>query len=124
MRLGEFHRTTAFRFSVLSSALLIGMAVALSGFIYWRTAIAMDQDLDALLHAELGEIIEAPAAQMASAIDEQLREDPRQWKAELFSVDGLPEAGNIAALPGGLPADDVAREFPAGFGGGTPVHAI
>ena len=107
MRLREFIASTTFRWAVAVAAAYGVCTLLLFGFVYWQTATYMTTNLDTIIVADAHINPGMTRPQVLHFVAEHLQEDPRRVKlAELFGVDGVPIAGNIEALPGGLPLDD------------------
>src|SRR5262245_58288842 len=76
------------------------------GFVFWRTAAYMTDRVDRGITEEANLVVADPPERRLDAIEDRLRQDPRRVKLEgLFGPDGRRIAGNLEALPPGLPAD-------------------
>ena len=107
MRLREFIASTTFRWAVAVAAAYGVCTCLLFGFVYWQTARYVTNNLDAIVVADAHVNPGMTRPEALHFVAEHLEEDPRRVKlAELFGADGVPIAGNIEALPGGLPLDD------------------
>ena len=104
--LADFTRMTTFRWTLIVASAFFLCTVLLFGFVYWRTAVYLTNDNDALLSAELHVFVANTPEQRLQEINDRLSKDPQQIKiAGLFGPDGRRIAGNIEGLPGGLPLD-------------------
>jgi len=110
MRPPDFLSTSAFRSALAVAASFAGLSLLLFAFIYWQTAGYTRKQLDAEIRHESLYIASAPAADAVGRVETWLQEDAHRVRfAALFAADGRPLAGNIPAVPAGLPADGGAR---------------
>lgn len=108
MRLPEFVQSTTFRWALGVAGAFGFCTVLLFCFVYWQTAMYVTDNLDAIVIADARLSPGMTRSQELAFIAGHLEEDPRRVKlAELFGSDGVPIAGNIEALPRGLPLDDL-----------------
>ncbi len=110
MRLPEFVHSTTFRWA-LGVAFAFGVCtLLLFGFVYWQTATYVTANIDAIVATDVRLEQDTPRDQALAFVNEHNLEDPRRVKlAGLFEPDGHPIAGNVAALPIGLPLDGMAH---------------
>ena len=98
--LADFTRMTTFRWTLIVASAFFLCTVLLFGFVYWRTAVYLTNDNDALLSAELHVFVANTPEQRLQEINDRLSKDPQQIKiAGLFGPDGRRIAGNIEGLP-------------------------
>jgi signal transduction histidine kinase len=100
VRLPDFTRATAFRWTLVVAGAFGLCTLVLFGFVYWQTAAYMVSENDALLSEEIRVFAANTPEQRLAEIDDRLRKDPRRVKiAGLFDADGGRLAGNIESLP-------------------------
>ena len=111
MRLPEFLRTTAFRWTIAISAAFAVCILVMFGFVYWQTMLFMTGNVDRLNLDGAAAIASAGSpALMVQRLDDHLVADPRRIKLSgLFATDGHRIAGNIERLPRDLAADGTPR---------------
>jgi signal transduction histidine kinase len=100
----EFFTTTTFRWAVaLAAAFALAMAL-LSAFIYWQTVGYLTRRVDTELMNHAQAIVGASPADRADRIERYLQSDVALPKvAGLFDTAGRLVAGNLKAIPAGLP---------------------
>lgn len=108
MRLPEFVQSTTFRWALGVAAAFGVCTLLLFGFVYWQTADYVTGNVDETITAEARLDDGTAREQVLHFVAEHLEQDPRRIKlAELFGPDATPIAGNIAAMPSGLPIDQL-----------------
>lgn len=104
MRLSDLTRTTALRWAFTCAAIF---ALGLSLFatlIYRETAGYLTRRVNSQLQGAAYTIAIGPLSDQLEDVGEYLETDPGQFKvAGLFDASGHPMAGNLRALPAGLP---------------------
>ena len=96
----DLRTTSAFRLTLLFSALLTGSVLLLFGFVYWRTAIYLGGRFDETLVSEALEIERTPEGAQPMALANLITSDPRlEWHAGLFSADRSLIAGDMNKWP-------------------------
>jgi signal transduction histidine kinase len=122
----EFVRTTAFRWTLaVAGAFVLGMAL-LAGFIYWETVEYLSRRDGLVLREEAQEAVQGQPADQVASVEEYLQSDPAQVKiAGIFDSSGHPIAGNLRALPSGLPRTNELGELrlPVDAGLGSRRHS-
>jgi signal transduction histidine kinase len=99
-----FLHTTAFRWVVTSASVFAGAFAVVFGFIYWQTAGEMRVQFDGLLQSNAETFVGQPTARLPEHIADYLNADPRQMRtAGLFEENGTVIAGNLRAIPDGMP---------------------
>ena len=114
MRLLELLRAAQFRWALLVAAAFVACTLVLFGFFYWQTCMYVTANIDSAIMEEAHLIAGDPPADgrqdVLAAIGRRLRDDPRRIRlAGLFGPGGDRIAGNVAALPIGLPLDGRAH---------------
>jgi signal transduction histidine kinase len=110
VRLPEAIYSTTFRWAVGVAVAFSLCTLLLFGFVYWQTAAYVTGNMDATItaNAKLDDGTDLP--RVLHFVNEHIEQDPRRVKlAGLFGPDGVPLAGNIAAIPGGLALDGAAH---------------
>ncbi|WP_133255001.1 sensor histidine kinase [Phenylobacterium hankyongense] len=112
MRPRELWRTTPFRLTLMNGAVFALAVVALLGLIYWETAGYMARQLNQIV-VEHAEALEGGGPEhLPDRIRQAVAADARHIEYYgLFSQDGVWIAGNIHALPAGLPMDGNPRQI-------------
>ena len=109
MRAGEVWRSGAFRWALAIAGALALQAAVLFAFFWWHAVTQAVAAVDTSLAADCPLMAALPRAELLDVIEDRLHSDlHRVQLAGLFSPDGTVLAGNIAALPAGLPADGSA----------------
>ncbi len=110
MRLPDFLRTTRFRLAA-GFAVMFALSVSLLfAFIYWQTGSRETARIDRFLIADAASIAGRPESDIERAVvSRSLGDLHRITFAALFAADGRALAGNLAALPPGLPVDGGAH---------------
>jgi signal transduction histidine kinase len=99
----EFFRTASFRWAVTFAAMLVITLGLFSGLIYWQTARYLTKRIDRELQDYIGRV-ESRDPPSQYPLQSFFSDDPREVKiAGVFDQSGRPTAGNLAAIPGGLP---------------------
>lgn len=107
--------TTAFRWTLAISGGFTAMSLLLFAFIYWQTAAREQGRVDGLVLSEAQVIADAPAGEEASHLEAWLGADPHDVRyGALFEADGAHAAGNVLALPAGLPTDGLMHRATIG----------
>ena len=107
--LRELASTSAFRWSLAVAGAFAVMALSLFAFIYWQTAVAERDRIDALVVNAARFIGDAPPGEVPLRIEQWLAEDLHSVRfAGLFGPDGARLAGNLQAGPHALPKDGTA----------------
>ncbi len=122
MRVPEVWRTTTFRLStVYGVAFAVGVLLLL-GLVYWRTASALTQRVDAIVAAEAAMLARVDAADLPTSVRRQNASAAGRLSVyALFSPDGIVVAGPLTRMPAGLQVGGPIRE--ASPGRGLPYHA-
>jgi signal transduction histidine kinase len=110
VRLPEVIHSTTFRWAVGAAMAFGACTLLLFGFVYWQTAAYVTGNMDATITADVRLDDGSSPPEVLHFVNEHLEQDPRRVKlAGLFGPDGVPLAGNIAAVPAGLPLDGLAH---------------
>ena len=110
MRLADLLRTTAFRWSAVVAGAFAALSLALFAFVYWQTAGFETRELDAAVMAEARALVAVPADDAAGGVRHWLAADQHHVRYGLLvGADGRKLAGNIVAMPPGLPVDGRPR---------------
>ncbi len=110
MRPPEFIHSTTFRWALGVAGAFGICTLLLFGFVYWQTGTYVTGNIDATIVTDVHLEQNKPREQVVAVVNEHNLEDPRRVKlAGLFEPDGRPIAGNVAALPPGLPLDGMAH---------------
>ena len=113
MRPTKLFETTAFRLTLLFSAVLSASALLLFTFVYWQTAGYLDRRVADFMLREASHIAGLPPERQSQWIADRLARDPRGIAVlGLFDAQGKPLAGNIAVMPPGLVTDGQIRRIP------------
>ena len=126
----RFFETTAFRLTLLFSAVLSASVLILFTFVYWQTAGYLDRRLEDFVLREASIIAALPPERQVQWIEERLARAPRGAVVlGLFDAQGKPLAGNLAAIPRSLVADGkirrvMDRERPAPDGSPSVMRAL
>ncbi|HEX4173265.1 MAG TPA: HAMP domain-containing sensor histidine kinase [Acetobacteraceae bacterium] len=106
MRLPEVIHSTTFRWAMGVAVAFSVCTLLLFGFVYWQTAAYVTGNMDATITADVQLDDGTSPPQVLHFVQEQVEQDPRRVKlAGLFGPDGGLLAGNIAAMPPGVPLD-------------------
>jgi signal transduction histidine kinase len=106
VRLPEAIYSTTFRWALGVAIAFSVCTLLLFGFVYWQTAAYVTGNVDAVITADLQLDDGTSRPQVLRFVQEHLEQDPRRVKlAGMFGPDGAAVAGNIAAIPAGLPLD-------------------
>jgi signal transduction histidine kinase len=112
VNINELSRTVAFRLTLFYSLSFVAGIIILLGFVYWQTATAMTHRIDQILLLEKADFTTTPVEFLPAKINESIQGDRRHsYFYGLFSPDGHALAGNIPALPPGLPPDGTIYEI-------------
>jgi len=99
-------RLPMFRLALLYSALFGLSTLLLFGFIYWETAVVETGRVDGQLLHDAQFLGHLKPGELKDTIDNRVMPDFRRVAhAGLFAADGTSIAGNLPALPSGLPFD-------------------
>jgi signal transduction histidine kinase len=121
MRLRDLRKTTAFRITVLFSALLIGSVLLLFTLVYWQSANLLMGNLDESLLHEARELMATPDDGQALNLEGLIASDPHQdWQGGLFDQTHQVLAGTVTAWPKGVILDGQVHELTGGLPGATP----
>ena len=122
MRVPELWRTTTFRLTTLYGAVFAVGVVLLLGLVYWRTAAALTQRVDAIVAGEASMLARTDAAGLPDAVRRQNAGAAGRLNVYgLFSPEGTAVAGPLVRIPAVLVVDGPIREVPPG--GGLAFHA-
>ncbi len=111
MRLTEILRTQIFRTAAMACVAFCAVTLLLFGFIYWQTAGLETSRLDGFVQHEATALQRESAPVMAADVNTRYRADlHRQAFAAIFAADGTPIAGDLVAVPAGLPEDGLVHE--------------
>lgn len=111
MRLPEFARTTAFRWSLAVAFCFVALSLVLFAFLYWQTAVLERERLDAVVLHESRYIAAAPTGSAAARVHAWLEQDLHSVRfAALYDAAGRWISGNIPSPPPGLPVDGRAHD--------------
>jgi signal transduction histidine kinase len=103
MQLRALWRTTSFRLSILYGLLFALGTIALLGMVYLRSVVFLTQRVDGILKTEASALVSSPWPGLRQRLTQELKlYGNRNNVFALFSGDGTPLAGNLAALPAGL----------------------
>src|SRR5258708_4839624 len=112
MRLRELWRTTPFRLTVINGG---GFALAVMAplrLIYLQTAGYLARQIDGIVVSEAKALRLGGAEKLPERVIQAVASDSRHIEYYgLFSEDGVWIAGNVRALPPGLPIDGKPREL-------------
>lgn len=112
MRLRELWRTTPFRLTVMNGAVFALAVMALLGLIYLQTAGYLARQIDGIVISETQSLRLGGAEKLPERVNQAVASDSRHIEYYgLFSEDGVWIAGNVSALPPGLPIDGKPREL-------------
>lgn len=104
VRHSEFFKTTTFRWAIAFALAFSAGAVLLAVFIYWQTVGYLMRRQDAELLERARAIATASPARQSQLIRRYLgSEDGRGGIAGVFDASGRPLAGDLPAVPSGLP---------------------
>ncbi|HEY2398778.1 MAG TPA: HAMP domain-containing sensor histidine kinase [Steroidobacteraceae bacterium] len=107
VRLPEFMRSTAFRWTLAVSGVFAVCILLLFGFILAEVYVDLTSELDGLITDVAKTIAASAPDRLVQRLGENLRLDPRGIKiAGLFAADGTRIAGNVESFPPGLRVDD------------------
>jgi len=113
----EIFRSTSFRFACALAGFFGGTTLLLFAFIYWQTAGFETQRIEALITEDARIEAGRPNDAIERFVTTRVTNDFHHLSfAGLFDAQGRRVAGNLAALPAGVPADGaahVARIMPA-----------
>jgi signal transduction histidine kinase len=91
-----------------------GVTLLLFGFIYWQTAWLETNRIDQFISHEYIALSRETAAEIVPDVRSRYSADlHRQGFASVFTAQGAPVAGGLAALPSSLPADGQVHEIEA-----------
>jgi len=125
MRLRDLWKTTAFRLTLLFSALMIGSVLLLIGLIYWQSSEFLTRKLDESLMREWQEFRQAPEEDRVQEVNTLLASDPNhEWQVGFFAQDRHLVAGNVSAWPDDVTLDGKERWRASGFGSARPHHEV
>jgi signal transduction histidine kinase len=106
VHLPEAISSTTFRWAVGVAVAFCLCTLLLFGFVYWQTAAYVIGNVDATITAEARLDNGTDTPHVLHFVNARIEQDPRRVKlAGLFGPDGVPVAGNIAAIPRGLELD-------------------
>jgi len=112
MRLRELWRTTPFRLTVMNGCVFALAVMALLGLIYLQTAGYLARQIDGIVISEAHALQLGGAEKLPDRVNQAVASDSRHIEYYgLFSEDGVWIAGNVSALPTGLPIDGKPREL-------------
>src|SRR5436190_483492 len=106
VRLADFTRTSAFRWTLVVAATFVFCILVLFAFVYWQAAAYLTSTVEGVQVGELRQLASETPERRLTAIEARLRSDTRRVRvAGLFSSDGRRIAGNIESVPPGLTPD-------------------
>jgi signal transduction histidine kinase len=106
----QFIRSSTFRWALMVAGVFAVFIMVLFGFIYWKIDDYLVQRSDRVITVELEGISALSPQRRLEAIDEKLRQDPREVQvAAIFAADGHRMTGNIESLPADLQVDAAAQ---------------
>ena len=109
-RAPRFLRTAAFRLALGFALALTGSTIAIFAYVYVETADLEAERKSSYLELEVREAMAMPRADVLDRVHTRLARDLRHNSVEvLFDAQGAPMAGNLAALPAGMPIDGLAH---------------
>nr|MEA2797064.1 hypothetical protein [Phenylobacterium sp.] len=112
MRPRELWRTTPFRLTLMNGAVFALAVMALLGLIYLQTAGYLARQIDGIVVSEAKALRLGGAERLPERVNQAVASDSRHIEHYgLFSEEGVWIAGNVRALPPGLPIDGKTREL-------------
>ncbi len=115
----DLMRSTTLRWALGIAAWSVLLALTMFAFIYWQTAAYLREELAETLRLEVRAAASDPAA-TALRVDTWTAMDPHaRHYGGLFGPGGTRRAGNLDAMPGGLPRDGDAYRVGATVEVGT-----
>ena len=127
MRPPEFFRATAFRWALAFAAVFAAGMLLVSGFIYWQTVGYLTGRVDSELLDHARAIARAAPTERLERVRQYLESDVPLLKiAGLFDASGMVLAGNLHAIPRGLPTSSLVGEIsvPVANGGRTQRQSV
>ncbi|HUO21265.1 MAG TPA: HAMP domain-containing sensor histidine kinase [Caulobacteraceae bacterium] len=112
MRLSELWRTTTARLTLLYGLVFALGVPVLLGAVYLQSSIYLTQRIDIVLQAAADTLERVPRPELPRRIEEAEAINGSLAVFGLFSADGRWLAGNLTALPAGLPDDNKPKELP------------
>jgi signal transduction histidine kinase len=113
VRLPDFLRTSTFRLAASFAVIFAVSAAILFAFIYWQTAVHETNRIDRFLTDDSLIIGKESPAQVYEAVSLRITGDLHRISyAALFDHSGRRLAGNLQAIPAGLPLDGRAHAVP------------
>jgi signal transduction histidine kinase len=128
--LREVARSAAFRLAAGFACAFAASTLLLFAFIYWQTAVYETGRIDSFIARLAVQAARAPPEQLMWTVGTRLSNDlHRLTFAALFDRGGRPVAGNLSAVPAGLPMDGLAHAATAPLPGPhgvtiAPVRAV
>ncbi len=106
MSWSDAFRTSTFRNSALASGVFVASSMALFAFIYWQTTAYESDRIDRTVGHEAAIIAREKPEDLARDLQAQFASDLHRLSfAAMFTPDGRPLAGDLAAYPAELPMD-------------------
>jgi signal transduction histidine kinase len=110
MRQPQFIRSNTFHWALMVAGVFAIFVIMLFGFIYWQIDDYLTVRSDRVITAEMDEIVGLSPERRLEAIDDRLRQDPREVHlAAIFAADGRRITGNLESLPSDLRIDAPAQ---------------
>ncbi|MFL5260672.1 MAG: sensor histidine kinase [Hyphomicrobiales bacterium] len=115
-------RTSTFRLSALYLLLFALSVGAILGYVYWNTAVLLEQQTDETIRAEIQGLAEQYRFRGLAGVADTIRRRSSQDSDSvylLFTPDGRPVTGNLTALPVQASSEEGWIEFPYSAKAGT-----
>jgi signal transduction histidine kinase len=110
MRQPQFIRSNTFHWALMVAGVFAVFVIVLFGFIYWKIDDYLTERSDRVISVELDSIAGLSPERRLEAIDEKLRQDPREVQlAAIFGADGHRITGNLESVPPHLRIDAPAQ---------------
>jgi signal transduction histidine kinase len=115
-------RTSTFRLSALYLLLFALSVGAILGYVYWNTAVLLEQQTDETIRAEIQGLAEQYRFRGLAGVADTIRRRSTQDSDSVYLLvtpDGRPVTGNLTALPVQASSQDGWIEFPYSAKAGT-----
>jgi signal transduction histidine kinase len=115
-------RTSTFRLSALYLLLFALSVGAILGYVYWNTAVLLEQQTDETIRAEIQGLAEQYRFRGLAGVADTIRRRSSQDSDSVYLLvtpDGRPVTGNLTALPVQASSQDGWIEFPYSAKAGT-----
>ncbi len=125
--LGRRWHSTTFRLITIYAVIFSSSVMALLGFIGWTVTGQMERETDIVMKWQTIYFDSMPGNALAAAINRRLEhERMHEDYYGLFAPDGTRIAGDVAALPPGIPLDrsGVTLHHTLQVGGGVPLPVV